>query len=169
MLVSDRHGPAGTLGRPARHDKPAAVRGGRMTSEVTDNGDRNGAPEPAPTAAATAPVLVLEHVVKSFGAVHALSDGSIELYPGEAHALVGENGAGKSTLVKILAGVHRPDSGLLTLAAKRSRSVARRRLAPRGSLLFTRSPRFSPISRWRRTFSSAVNRCAPGAGSTGRQ
>jgi rhamnose transport system ATP-binding protein len=89
-----------------------------MTSEVTDNGDRNGAPEPAPTAAATAPVLVLEHVVKSFGAVHALSDGSIELYPGEAHALVGENGAGKSTLVKILAGVHRPDSGLLTLGGK---------------------------------------------------
>ena len=32
---------------------------------------------------------------------------------GEAHALVGENGAGKSTLVKILAGVHRPDTGRL--------------------------------------------------------
>ena len=138
-----------------------------MTSEVTDNGDRNGAPEPAPTAAATAPVLVLEHVVKSFGAVHALSDGSIELYPGEAHALVGENGAGKSTLVKILAGVHRPDSGLLTLGGKAlSLSGPPVRL---GSPSSTKSPRFSPISRWRRTFSSAVNRCAPGAGSTGRQ
>jgi rhamnose transport system ATP-binding protein len=58
-------------------------------------------------------VLVLEHATKSFGAVHALEDGSIELYPGEAHGLVGENGAGKSTLVKILAGVHRPDTGRL--------------------------------------------------------
>jgi len=59
------------------------------------------------------PVLVLEHAAKSFGAVQALLDGSIELYPGEAHALVGENGAGKSTLVKILAGVYQPDAGAL--------------------------------------------------------
>jgi rhamnose transport system ATP-binding protein len=62
---------------------------------------------------AEAPVLVLRHAVKSFGAVQALVDGSIELYPGEAHALVGENGAGKSTLVKILAGVYQPDAGVL--------------------------------------------------------
>jgi rhamnose transport system ATP-binding protein len=61
------------------------------------------------------PVLVLEHAEKSFGAVRALADGHIELYRGEAHGLVGENGAGKSTLVKILAGVHRPESGRLLL------------------------------------------------------
>ena len=59
------------------------------------------------------PVLALEHAAKSFGAVQALVDGSIELYGGEAHALVGENGAGKSTLVKILAGVYQPDAGTL--------------------------------------------------------
>src|ERR1700759_4303568 len=59
------------------------------------------------------PVLSLEHAYKSFGAIRALEDVSIELYPGEAHALVGENGAGKSTLVKILAGVYQPDAGTL--------------------------------------------------------
>ena len=69
---------------------------------------------PGPSGArAEAPVLVLRHAAKSFGAVQALVDGSIELYPGEAHALVGENGAGKSTLVKILAGVYQPDAGSL--------------------------------------------------------
>jgi rhamnose transport system ATP-binding protein len=61
---------------------------------------------------------VLEHATKSFGAVRALEDVSLELYPGETHALVGENGAGKSTLVKILAGVHWPDGGQLRLGGQ---------------------------------------------------
>jgi rhamnose transport system ATP-binding protein len=75
------------------------------------------APEPADATGAQppAPLLVLDRAVKSFGAVRALEDGSITLYPGEAHALLGENGAGKSTLVKILAGVHQPESGQLLI------------------------------------------------------
>ncbi|HEV2371741.1 MAG TPA: sugar ABC transporter ATP-binding protein [Streptosporangiaceae bacterium] len=58
-------------------------------------------------------MLSLQHAAKAFGSVHAVEDASVTLYGGEAHALVGENGAGKSTLVKILAGVHAPDSGQL--------------------------------------------------------
>ncbi len=60
-------------------------------------------------------MLSLRDAAKAFGAVQAIAHGSIELYGGEAHALVGENGAGKSTLVKILAGVHQPDSGSLLI------------------------------------------------------
>jgi rhamnose transport system ATP-binding protein len=62
-----------------------------------------------------APLLALSGVSKSFGAVAALRDVRLELVSGEAHAVVGENGAGKSTLVKILAGVHRPDTGTVLL------------------------------------------------------
>ena len=68
---------------------------------------------------ARAPVLSLAHASKAFAGVHALEDVSLELYAGEAHALVGENGAGKSTLVKVLAGVHQPDAGLLTVDGER--------------------------------------------------
>ncbi|GAA4435322.1 sugar ABC transporter ATP-binding protein [Phytohabitans houttuyneae] len=62
-----------------------------------------------------APLLTLAGVRKSFGAVHALADGRLDLRAGEVHALVGENGAGKSTLVKVLAGVHGPDEGVMAL------------------------------------------------------
>ena len=64
---------------------------------------------------AGAPVLSLANASKAFAGVHALQDVSLELHAGEAHALVGENGAGKSTLVKILGGVHQPDSGALMI------------------------------------------------------
>ena len=67
--------------------------------------------EPDADATAGRPVLELHHAKKAFGAVIALADGTVEILPGEIHALVGENGAGKSTLIKILAGVHQPDTG----------------------------------------------------------
>jgi rhamnose transport system ATP-binding protein len=59
------------------------------------------------------PLLQLEGLQKSFGAVRALRSGTLRVERGSIHALVGENGAGKSTLVKIVAGVHRRDAGLL--------------------------------------------------------
>src|SRR4051812_7551387 len=60
-------------------------------------------------------VLEVRGVVKSFGDVAAVRDVSFALHAGEVHALVGENGAGKSTIVKMLAGVHQPDAGTLTI------------------------------------------------------
>jgi rhamnose transport system ATP-binding protein len=59
------------------------------------------------------PIVDLIGVTRQFGAVQALKGVDLHLYPGEVHALVGENGAGKSTLIKILAGVHRPDAGVI--------------------------------------------------------
>jgi rhamnose transport system ATP-binding protein len=62
------------------------------------------------TTTATA-MLELRDVRKSFGPVVALRSGSLRAESGSIHALIGENGAGKSTLVKVVAGVHRRDSG----------------------------------------------------------
>ena len=58
-----------------------------------------------------APLLVLEHATKSFGAVQALFEVDFHVAPGEVMALVGDNGAGKSTLIKCIAGIHPVDSG----------------------------------------------------------
>lgn len=64
------------------------------------------------------PLLRMEHISKSFPAVKALSDVTIDLQYGEVLALVGENGAGKSTLMKILTGIYPKDEGTITLQEK---------------------------------------------------
>ncbi len=64
------------------------------------------------------PILSLRDISKVFPGVKALSDVSLDLYPGQVTALVGENGAGKSTIVKILTGIYQPDGGLISLNGK---------------------------------------------------
>ncbi len=71
--------------------------------------------QPAATAAAMTPMLSLDGITKVFPGVRALSEVSLQLYPGQVTALVGENGAGKSTVVKILTGIYQPDGGTITL------------------------------------------------------
>ena len=61
------------------------------------------------------PRLQLTAVAKAFGATRALRSVSLQIAPGEVHALIGENGAGKSTMMKILSGAHTADAGSLEL------------------------------------------------------
>lgn len=63
----------------------------------------------------TEPILELRDISKAFGAVQALEGVTLDIRPGEIHALVGENGAGKSTLIRIATGIHRPDRGEIVL------------------------------------------------------
>ena len=71
-------------------------------------------PSPTTSSSSTGSVLALRGITKTFGAVAALTDIELEVAAGEVVAVVGDNGAGKSTLVKVLSGVHLPDSGEIT-------------------------------------------------------
>jgi rhamnose transport system ATP-binding protein len=71
------------------------------------------------TGSSVRPILEIHGVSKRFDATQALDQVSLELYPGEVHTLLGENGAGKSTLIKIMTGIHQPDSGEILLDGRR--------------------------------------------------
>jgi ABC-type sugar transport system ATPase subunit len=79
-----------------------------------------GASSPAGSAVAARPMLVIRGVTKTFPGVTAVDDASLDVRPGEIHALLGENGAGKSTLMHLVAGVYQPDRGDIELDGGRS-------------------------------------------------
>jgi simple sugar transport system ATP-binding protein len=57
------------------------------------------------------PLVEMRGISKAFGAIQALKDVDLQLFPGEILGLVGDNSAGKSTLMKILSGAYQRDSG----------------------------------------------------------
>ncbi|AMY70479.1 putative B6 ABC transporter ATP-binding protein [Frigidibacter mobilis] len=66
--------------------------------------------------ASPSPIVSLRDVTKRFPGVLANDRVSLDFFPGEVHALLGENGAGKSTLISMLAGVQRPDEGEIAVS-----------------------------------------------------
>jgi ribose transport system ATP-binding protein len=73
---------------------------------------------PPPSSAAMALALDVQEVTKTFAGDRALDGVSLQIAPGEIHALLGENGSGKSTLIKVLSGYHRPDAGELWIGGR---------------------------------------------------
>jgi len=80
------------------------------TPDLTPIVEEAAGHDPAPPAAET-PALQLDDVGKTFGSVIALRNINLHVDPGTVTCVLGDNGAGKSTLIKILSGVHKPNSG----------------------------------------------------------
>jgi simple sugar transport system ATP-binding protein len=93
------------------HDDANLTFPAETAARIAALGDR----EARPVADDRVPVLEARDMSKYFGRVIALEHVSLSVRPGEVNCLLGDNGAGKSTLIKILSGVHRPDSGTLLM------------------------------------------------------
>ncbi|HEU5430319.1 MAG TPA: ATP-binding cassette domain-containing protein, partial [Thermomicrobiales bacterium] len=70
---------------------------------------------------ASRPVVAMRDISKRFGPVQANDRISLDIWPGEIHAVLGENGAGKTTLMSILSGMYQPDSGEILIAGAPTR------------------------------------------------
>src|SRR5438552_4024802 len=77
-------------------------------------------------------LITARGIHKRYGGIAALDDVSLEVLPGEIHALVGENGAGKSTLVKIMTGAETPDSGEVTILGQEVGTLTPEKARERG-------------------------------------
>jgi ABC-2 type transport system ATP-binding protein len=56
-------------------------------------------------------MIVIDHLVKQYGAFTAVDDVSLDVRPGEIHGFLGPNGAGKTTTIRMIAGLLKPTSG----------------------------------------------------------
>ena len=91
-------------------------------------------------------ILQIEGLTKSFGALKASNDVSLDLRRGEIHALIGPNGAGKSTLIKQIVGEIRQDDGTIRFEGRADRPSSTPSPAPASG-----SPAPSRSRWWRRT------------------
>ncbi|MFF8641076.1 ATP-binding cassette domain-containing protein [Streptomyces sp. NPDC015345] len=78
------------------------------------------------------PLVELADVSKYYGNIRALEGVSLEVHAGEISCVLGDNGAGKSTLIKIIAGLHRHDSGSFTVEGEETRLANPREALNRG-------------------------------------
>lgn len=90
------------------------------------------------------PVIAAAKVSKRFYGTQALDDVSFALESGRVHALIGENGAGKSTLIKILGGVHTPDSGAVSVDGTVRRFTSPREAMAAGIVVIPQEMRVVP-------------------------
>jgi general nucleoside transport system ATP-binding protein len=93
------------------------TRGARSTID----GDLSASALSAPRSGSRGPLVEMREISKRFGPVLANDHVSLDLWPGEIHAVLGENGAGKTTLMNVLSGMYQPDSGTIRIAGEEAR------------------------------------------------
>jgi ribose transport system ATP-binding protein len=97
-------------------------------------------PENLTVASPSQPILRLSGITKEFSGVTALSDVSVDIFPGEVHAILGENGAGKSTMMNIISGVFGPTRGSLAFGEEEVAAMTPEKAAALGVAISYQHP-----------------------------
>src|SRR2546423_11442751 len=87
-------------------------------------------------------VLRIERLGKNFGGLRVTDDVTLDVMPGELHAVIGPNGAGKTTLINQISGLLAPDAGRIVFAGDDITGMSVDRRAQRG---LARSFQITPI------------------------
>ncbi len=127
-------------------DRVITIKDGRLTkdetaeeffSTYTDETENTGEMvDTASVARQGKPRVAVRNLVHTYGEVHALSGVSLDIYPGELVAIIGENGSGKTTLVKHFNGLLRPTSGTVMVCGMNAADERVTRLAQKAGLVF---------------------------------
>ena len=118
-----------------------------------EGGGRPTEPSATPPATSGETVLELSHVSKAFGGIQVLDDVSFALASSEVVGLVGDNGAGKSTMIKILTGVHQPDTGTLRFRGEEVKDLTVKQARKLGvETVFQERALAEQLSMWRNIF-----------------
>ncbi len=111
----------------------------QRTAVTQENLDTHGHREEAARA-----TLEMSHISKRYGGVAALTDVSVQILPGEVHAILGENGAGKSTLMNIATGTTHPDGGSMSVLGDEVTSLNPRTASSLGIAIVHQHPAVLP-------------------------
>jgi len=126
---------------------PAGLAGLAAALNTRRQATPNTALSPTPSTAlppTSGPLLQVENVSKSYGAVIALDNIAIAMTPGEIVGLIGPNGSGKTTLANLLSGFDRPDTGSITLAGRPIAGLPPHRIARHGLARSFQTPQMPP-------------------------
>jgi ribose transport system ATP-binding protein len=90
-------------------------------------------------------VLCAANITKRFNQTEVLHDVTVSFYRGQVHSICGENGAGKSTLLKVIAGIHRPTSGTITVGGRTYHSLTVTEARQCGIIAILQDPTLVPV------------------------
>jgi ribose transport system ATP-binding protein len=158
-----RRAPAAAVQRPA--GAAGTPTGSTGSTATRDREEDQVSSTPTMTRPAT---LEMRGISKHFAGVTALADVSVQVLPGEVHAVLGENGAGKSTLMNIATGVLQPDSGTISVGGDDVGTLTPRTAAAHGIAIVHQHPAVLPDMTVQENLQVALPRSAFGTGSPAR-